>query len=55
MNEKFCILIQISLYFVPQVPIDDNPALVQIMAWSVNQVSIGSDNGLTSIRRQAII
>ena len=27
-NEKFCILIEISLKFVPKGPIDDNPALV---------------------------
>ena len=27
-NEKFCILIKISLKFVPQGPIDNNPALV---------------------------
>ena len=26
-NEKFCILIQISLKFVPKGPIDNNPAL----------------------------
>ena len=32
-NEKFCILVKISLKFVPTGPIDDNPALVQIMAW----------------------
>ena len=28
MNEKFCILIEISLKFVPKCPIDNNPALV---------------------------
>ena len=28
MNEKFCILIKISLKFVPKSPIDNNPALV---------------------------
>ena len=33
LNEKFCILIKISLKFVPDGPIDNNPALVQIMAW----------------------
>ena len=33
MNEKFCILIEISLNFVPDGPIDNIPALVQIMAW----------------------
>ena len=33
MNEKICILIKISLKFVPKGPIDNNPALVQIMAW----------------------
>ena len=27
-NEKFCILIQIPLKFVPKGPIDNNPALV---------------------------
>ena len=27
-NEKFCILIKISLKFVPQSPIDNNPELV---------------------------
>ena len=31
-NEKFCILIEISLKFDPFGPIDNNPALVQIMA-----------------------
>ena len=28
LNEKFCILIQISLKFVPKGPIDNNQALV---------------------------
>ena len=32
MNEKFCILIWISLKFVPKGPID-NESLVQVMAW----------------------
>ena len=32
-SEKFCILIKISLKFVPKGQIDNNPALVQIMAW----------------------
>ena len=27
-NEQFCILIKISLKFVPKGPIDNNPALV---------------------------
>ena len=31
-NEKFCILIRISLKFVPKGPINNIPALVQIMA-----------------------
>ena len=31
-NEKFCIAIKISLKLVPKGPIDNNPALVQIMA-----------------------
>ena len=33
MNEKFCILIQISLNFVPEGPADNKQALVQVMAW----------------------
>ena len=33
MNEKFCILIPISLKFVPKVPINNIAALVQIMGW----------------------
>ena len=33
MKEKFCILTKISLKFVPKGPIDNNPALVKIMAW----------------------
>ena len=33
MNEKFCILIWISLKFVPKDPIDNKPPLIQVMAW----------------------
>ena len=33
LNEKFYVLIKISLKFVPNGPIDNNPALVQVMAW----------------------
>ena len=33
LNEKFCILIRISLKFVPKGSIDNNPGLVKIMAW----------------------
>ena len=32
MNEKFCILIRISLKFVPNGSIDNKSALVQVMA-----------------------
>ena len=32
-NEKFWILIKNSLKFVPKVPIDNNSALDNIMAW----------------------
>ena len=32
-NKKFCILIIISLKFDPKGPIDNNSALVKIMAW----------------------
>ena len=33
LNENVSISIKISLKFVPKVPIDNIPALVQIMAW----------------------
>ena len=33
MNEKVCILIRISLKFVPKGPIDNKSMLVQVMAW----------------------
>ena len=33
MNEKFCILIQISMKFVPKGLIDNKRALVQVIAW----------------------
>ena len=42
MKEKFCFSIQISMKFVPKVPIKNNPALV-------------IDNGLAPKRRQTII
>ena len=32
-NENVWIPIKISLKFVPKGPIDNNPALVQVMAW----------------------
>ena len=33
MNEKCCILIRISLKFVPNGPIDNKSSLFQVMAW----------------------
>ena len=33
MNENFSILIKVSLKFVPEDPIDNKAALVQVMAW----------------------
>ena len=33
MNEKFCILIQVSPNFFSKGPIDNKAVLVQIMAW----------------------
>ena len=33
LNEKFCILIKISLNFVPKGSIDNKSALVQAMGW----------------------
>ena len=33
MNETFCILIRVSLKFVPKGPIDIKAAMVQVMVW----------------------
>ena len=33
MNEKYCILILISMKFVPKRPIYNKSALVQVMGW----------------------
>ena len=33
LNEKFCIMIRISLKFVPKNPVDNKWALVQVMVW----------------------
>ena len=33
LNEKCCILSQLSLTFVPKGPVDNKRALVQVMAW----------------------
>ena len=43
MNEKFCILIKISLKFVPKGPIDNSPALVEIIAWHQAIISTNAD------------
>ena len=64
---NFCILMQISLQFVCNSPFNNNSSLVEVMAshlthWGqvthicVSKLSIiGSDNGLSPDRRQAII
>ena len=44
LNENVWISIKISLKFVPKVPIDNIPALVQIMAWR-RQVIIWTNDG----------
>ena len=33
MNEKLCILIRILLKFVPKGPMNNKPAMFQVMAW----------------------
>ena len=33
MNEEFCVLIRISLKFVPNGPVDNRTVLVQVMVW----------------------
>ena len=55
MNKKFCILITISLKFLPKGPIDNSPALVSIMAWrSLGVVENNSDSsGDTHMRHNS--
>ena len=43
MNEKFCILIKISLIFVLKCPINKNPALVKLLAWPCIYAALGGD------------
>ena len=33
LNDEYCIVIKMSLEFVPDGPIDNKPALISIMAW----------------------
>ena len=33
LNENYKIMFQISLNYVPRIPSDNKPALVQVMAW----------------------
>ena len=47
MNEKFYILIQISLKFVPEGPIDNKSALVEVMAWRLTSDKALNEPSLT--------
>ena len=50
MNKNVCILIRISLKFVPKGPIDNKPALVQAMAWRrIGDLNQCLSNSLTHI------
>ena len=40
LNGNYCILIRISLKFVPYDPIDNNSAVVQVMAWHQTDESL---------------
>ena len=53
MHIKWYILIQISLMFIPQCPINNEPALVQIMIW--RQVIIWANKGLAHWRMYALL
>ena len=57
LNENCCIFIEISLKCVPQGSIKNKPELVKInyTMVKINHTIIGSDNGLSLNRRQAII
>ena len=48
-NENVCILIKISLKFVPKGPINNIPALVQIMAWRRSGVKPLSEPMMVSL------
>ena len=49
-NRNIWISIEISLKFVTNVPTDNKPSLIQMIAWHC-----GSDNSLALNRQQAII
>ena len=57
MNEKFSILIKISLKFNSRVLIDNNPALVEIMAWShyLNQCWLSSPMHICGTRGRWVV
>ena len=44
LNENFSILVKITLKFVPNGPINNNPAFAQLMAW--HQAIIWTNDGL---------
>ena len=48
MNEKFGILIQISLKFVPKRPLYNKSSLVRVMAWSRTGDKPSSESLLTN-------
>ena len=48
-------IIQISLKFVPKGPIDNKPALVQIMAWHWTQAIIWTNDRLGNWRIYALL
>ena len=55
MNEKFCILIRISLKFVPKGPIKNIPVLVHIMSPDRRQAIIWTNAGLVHWRIYAAL
>ena len=48
-NEKFCVLIRISLKIVPKGPLDHNSALTQVMAWHLTGAKPLSEPMLTQL------
>ena len=55
MNENVCISIKISLKFVPNVPINNISALVQITAWCVHVTSDSGAQIRYTLRSRALL
>ena len=55
LNKNLCVLIAISLKFVPESPMDNPPALVYMMAWPVRATSHYLNGWLSTLFSQIYV